>query len=287
MLRLWRPSGVDSGTDGLRLAIRNDYLNFYRLGQSVACVKIHSDGRPTAKVHTKYLGGSSDEYLELRGDQIWSRSGPRAYKRGGADLQSWIDMVNTNYAGAEKKFVDRLVTANPDVIDLEMGLPVWGEQQSAPRMDLVAIEGGRKVVFWEAKLVSDGRLRCKPPVKKDSMPKVLEQLAKYRKFLCDPTYGARHIELVETAYRSAARGMKTLWEMAGSPRQMPLGEAILKAADESTLEVDRTPRLVVYDDDSSKSWPPHEAKLRNEPGVPHVSMIVVRDGKSFVLRYPS
>ncbi len=32
LLRCWKPYG----DDGLRLAIRNDYLNFYALGQSVA-----------------------------------------------------------------------------------------------------------------------------------------------------------------------------------------------------------------------------------------------------------
>lgn len=75
MLKLWRPSGVESGSDGLRLAIRNDYLNFYRLGQSIARVEINSQGIPTAITHFKYVGGTGNgpldkEYIELRGEQI-------------------------------------------------------------------------------------------------------------------------------------------------------------------------------------------------------------------------
>jgi hypothetical protein len=58
------------------------------------------------------------------------------------------------------------VSRNPDVIDLEMSLPAYSEapeERRAPRMDLVGIEpiGDRwRVVFWEAKLVGDGRARC-------------------------------------------------------------------------------------------------------------------------------
>jgi hypothetical protein len=54
LLSLWRPSGHASGKAGLRVAIRNDYLNFYRLGQSVARVACVS-GELIAEVHYKYV----------------------------------------------------------------------------------------------------------------------------------------------------------------------------------------------------------------------------------------
>src|ERR1700733_15377002 len=43
LLSLWRPSGHSRGAEGLRVAIRNGYLNFYRLGQSVARVEYVPD----------------------------------------------------------------------------------------------------------------------------------------------------------------------------------------------------------------------------------------------------
>jgi hypothetical protein len=54
LLSLWRPSGHCSGAEGLRIAIRNGYLNFYRLGQSVARVYCVS-GELVADVHYKYV----------------------------------------------------------------------------------------------------------------------------------------------------------------------------------------------------------------------------------------
>ena len=71
------------------------------------------------------------------------------------------------HTGGEKKFVDLVVARNPNTIDLEMALPAYSvdpTKRHAPRMDLVAIEpvGERwQIVFWEAKLVDDGRARCR------------------------------------------------------------------------------------------------------------------------------
>lgn len=302
LLSLWTPSGVDSGSDGLRLAIRDGYLNFYRLGQSIARVEIDGQGMPTATTHFKYVGGTGEgrpdrEYVALRDDWlVWQRGGReerRAYKSG--DLKSWIAVVNheprsggkSGFAGDEKKFVDRLVTANPNVIDLEMGLPAWGERRTAPRMDLVAIEEGRRVVFWEAKLVEDSRLRCRAPIERNSKredlkPEVLKQLYDYREFLANP----EHVRLVETAYRQAAREMQILWGLTGRGEEMRLGDDLLAAARLSELDVDQEPRLVVFNKPVSKSWSVHEAKLRNVPDEPHARMIVLQDCAPLVLRYP-
>jgi hypothetical protein len=58
LLRLWRPAGVPIDTDdpndlGLRLAVRNGYLNFYRQGQSVGKVAFDRSGRPCVDLHAK------------------------------------------------------------------------------------------------------------------------------------------------------------------------------------------------------------------------------------------
>ena len=55
LLTLWRPSGQVTGDDGLRLAIRDGYMNFYRRGQSVARVGINKEGQLALSVHAKYV----------------------------------------------------------------------------------------------------------------------------------------------------------------------------------------------------------------------------------------
>jgi len=161
LLSLWRPSGVDSGDYGLRLAIRNNYMNFYRRGQSVARVVINSKGVPTASIHFKYLFKNADvpkgqDYIKLQGEYILLGAESRKQYEGIDDLKKWISVINgdhidAGYSGDEKKFVDLLVSANPGVIDLEVGIPAWGDQKSAPRMDLVIIKGV-VLFFWKLKL---------------------------------------------------------------------------------------------------------------------------------------
>jgi hypothetical protein len=201
LLRYWRPAGdalrrdltaeEPLGSQGQiaeedpkrrRLAIRDGYVNFYRGGQSVARVSFGHKGGLQARIHNKYIygqGGSGQNYLTLTSAGIADRKivGEKAYS-GLADLRGWITHAN-DHTGAEKRFVDLVVARNPNTIDLEMALPAYSlapNERRAPRMDLVAIErfGERwQIVFWEAKLVDDGRARCRD----DAPFKVVEQLA--------------------------------------------------------------------------------------------------------------
>lgn len=99
-------------------------------------------------------------------------------------------------------------------------------------MDLVTIEPSvknRNVVFWEAKLVTDGRLRCSTEVVEDKKPKVLEQLARYRLFLNDPKHGPQHVAWVAKAYRHTAKLMTQLRLMANKlGNAYPLGPTFAK-----------------------------------------------------------
>ena len=65
--------------------------------------------------------------------------------------------------GHEKCFVDLIVAHNPNVIDLEMGLPAYSNapgKNRAPRIDLRGARTERwlvaRSILWEAKLVDDG-----------------------------------------------------------------------------------------------------------------------------------
>jgi hypothetical protein len=257
LLSLWRPSGHPSDADGLRLAVRNGYLSFYRLGQSIARVQC-SSGELVADVHYKYvLGGHSGYggplYLRLSTQGIFSKD-PLVPAYGGIDtLREWIARVNVDYAGQEKSIVDKLVEKNDHVVDLEMALPAWKIPKVAVRMDLVAIENGQ-VVFWEVKTVNDSRIRCRAEFTKDKFPEVLDQLAKYRDYLTEHM----HVQQVERAYRETAVLLVKLRAMADAicPTPLALGSSIIAASKVDRLVVAPVAGLVVVDrpDDEKQSW---------------------------------
>jgi hypothetical protein len=265
-LSLWRPSGHCSGAAGLRLAIRNGYLNFYRLGQSVARVACVS-GELVADVHYKYVLGEPDGYsgplyLRLTTQGVFSRGALVAPYEGLATLLQWIAAA-AEYAGDEKSIVDELVEKNDHVVDLEMAIPAWAHSKVAVRMDLVAIEDGT-VVFWEAKTVNDGRIRCKADFLADKFPHVLEQLSRYRVFLEQDW----HLEQVERAYRHTAGLLVALRALADEiGPAFALGRSIIAASQADRLAVAPLAALVVVDlpADNKRAWTSwkasHEGKL--------------------------
>ena len=90
---------------GLRLAIRNNYFNLYRLGQSVARVDCLS-GELIADVHYKYvlgepLGYSGPLYLRLTTKGVFSQGGLVATYEGLSTLHEWI-VAAEKYVGDEK-----------------------------------------------------------------------------------------------------------------------------------------------------------------------------------------
>ena len=249
LLLCWRPAGdalqsgvsetnarLSSGETSqemhLRLAIRNNYLNFYRAGQSVAKVGF-VNGRLTAKIHNKYVYGEKGEgqrYVTLAGSKLVDATKGTSKDYGGLfDLRAWMSVVNTDHSGKEKQFVDRVVGRNPNTIDLEMALPnvIAEKQRIAPRMDLVALEpdGDQwKIVFWEAKLADDPRVRRKGP----GRPEVVDQLDQYSKWLGH----ADHAIAVASAYQNACRLLVDFHKLARSvnPGIESLGSGIVAAA---------------------------------------------------------
>jgi hypothetical protein len=269
LLSLWRPSGHCSGLDGLRLAIRNGYLNFYRLGQSIARVECVS-GDLVADVHYKYVldevrpGMSKSPYLRLTTKGVFFRDTLVAPYEGLSTLLQWISVAGgEKYTGVEKSIVDQLVEKNDHVIDLEMALPAWVLSKAAVRMDLVAIEDGT-VVFWEVKTVNDSRIRCNAEFLADKFPHVLEQLSHYRAFLEQD----RHIGRVELAYRNTAKLLVRLRELADEiGPTLALGHSIIAASKADRLAVAPLAALVVVDlpKDNKRAWTSwkasHEGKL--------------------------
>jgi len=280
LLKHWRPAGAGSEPepqDHLRLAVRNGYLNFYHAGQSVAKVTFKG-GKLEASVHNKYVSGNEDggqKYVTIADGRYMDSGGSWVSYR--EDLvHEWI-VATHDYTGDEKKFVDKVVGRNANVIDLEAGLPwdpaIW-PKKSAKRIDLVELEGsGRsyQLVFWEAKLVTNSEARSR------TAPKVFEQLKNYTCWL------AKHQDEVRAAYQYTCGVLVRLHALAKvlNPRICDLGDAIVAVsrAEAAQLGVDTAPRLIIDDHDKCAAFTEHLDKLR-EQGI---QVLLVRDLAEMVL----
>ena len=226
LLKLWKPSGEAAGPDGLRLAIRNGYLNFYRRGQSIAEIGFGQvrAGRqhPWMKISARYV---EDRQV----DPTYRKFGIGHEAYGGMDyLSQWI--VNSAYKhGAEKWGVDEVVGNNAGVIDLEMGIP--GE---ALRVDIVALEPsaeGPRLVLWEAKPLDAPALRSRA-----AKAGIYKQMQAYKEFIAD------HPGVIESAYKVHCAALVRLAEWAGKSACL----SPLVAQAQSSLTVDPAVGLVLF-----------------------------------------
>ena len=133
LLRKWYPAGSQSdqslslGQDHLRLAIRDNELHFYRAGWRVGSVHLPPRGELWSEISAKYVYGESNE--EYPNVKVTSHGYPVTpgtanlvpYERE-VCMSRWIANAN-NQVGPEKRFVDEIVTNNPNVIDLEVRYP--------------------------------------------------------------------------------------------------------------------------------------------------------------------
>lgn len=269
LLALWGPSGTGKAERPLRLAVRDNYLNFYLRGQSVARVAFDGQSRPYVDVHVKYAFERAEEqaYARLTANGIiHPKTGHSAPYAGASTLLEWMARA-AGWETAEKAEVERVVADNPRVIDLEMGLPAHGDQKTALRMDLIALEptnAKTRIVFWEAKRVADGRLKAKD----GNVPEVMGQIDAYRSYLADEG----HRQAVIDAYSKTCSLLSdfAVWAADGR-KQIALDPMLLSAASApESLDLDTTPRLVIFgteDQLAASAWRGHQAKLV-EKGVP-------------------
>ena len=265
LLACWAPSG---SSGDLRLAIRNRSMNFYAKGQSVARITFGQGGKsPTMSIHEKYVNPSSlggQRYVRLGGEEGRDSDGGPVTWSGPEMLKKWIRNTH-EHSGPEKRCIETLVQQSPKVIDLEMGLPAFGGRKSPLRMDLVALEGSRdsiRLVFWEAKMISDVRLRSRK-----HQPRVFEQIEAYRSYLADPT----RREQVAKAYRQCCGILRDIHKLAScNGMTHPLDPLITAAADSDRLKVEETPRLVIFEDGNDRderAWLPHLEVLCSKVSV--------------------
>jgi hypothetical protein len=220
LLDRWVLPGEDAGAYGLRLAVRNGYLNLYVKGQSVGEIRLVG-GSPRLKLHVKYKSSIQNGSSQISaGGQNYMVVDASELAKAGPDLiDNWIRTAET-YAGDEKRFVDDLVAVTPGAIDLEMGLPAdqdsVGEDRTAPRMDMVVTQGS-EVAFWEAKCAVNTELRARASYKErpDSRycegPRVIWQLRRYQRWMSRPF----RLSQVRNAYIEAAQLLLNLAELWG------------------------------------------------------------------------
>lgn len=258
LLAEWAPSGTPGS---LRLAVRNRYLNFYHLGQSVSKVEFPTRKETaTSRIHHKYIDPKAvgQKYLQIGPSK--GRNEASVCEWGGSTMLASCITKAAAYANREKKHVDALLDRSPKVIDLEIALPARGDKRSALRIDIAALESchvgpGPRLVFWEVKMLDDSRLRSR------SIPEVVKQIQAYEEYVRSVP------QLFEDAYRTTCRILSQYHDIAchlwDSPR--PLDPLISAVANRAPLEVDTQPRLLIIDDLTSpqSNWEHHRSKLTN------------------------
>jgi len=250
----WR---VLAGDPDTLIAIRNDYLNVYRNGCSIAKVEQDADGQ-RASVHYKFLLKKKidEPYIPcVNGSpvsphaEIFIRS-----LRDIKDIKWWTDVL----AGVEKTGVHHIILANENVVDTEialagaqsadensdLGLPteVLGLKRKGSRIDFCAAQEERDGLFlrfFEAKHYS---YRSAFGGRPDSEPRVIHQLWEYHQKL-----KKQQTEILN-AYRTSIKLANGLHGTRVLGARLPLSCL-------DRLQLDPIPRLVVFGYDAD-----HEQK---------------------------
>ena len=295
LFRRWALPG-QTGAGALRVAVRDGYLNLYVGGQSVAKIEASASNGVRVSLHRKYVHGirkppnhqianqaesknlSQSAMVTLRGDALRPLN-------AAASVERWIETAAT-YSGDEKLFVETLVGANANVIDLEMALPGddrlpnENRKKVAPRMDLVTVvqdtHGKARLNFWEAKCAVNAELRAEAeidiPAKTGAH--VAQQLHKYVEWM---GLVGREDE-VAAAFREAGSVLLKLAEIFGKDLESPACQSwrLLAAGMPS---VERRPGIVIanYDPkpgqygsgdrnhERAKSFSKHRTRLEKIP----------------------
>ncbi len=264
--RGWLAAAFDD--DELFVALRDEYLNVYYQGQSLARVTFQG-GALVAETHYKYLlrDDVKPEYVRLTGGVFALPTAPVLH----ASLADWgaHKRAARSWVGEEKRGVDRILRANPNVLDVEIAV---SDDSHAERIDLLALrnEGaGPELVFVEAKTFANPELRAAPgrPVP------VLEQIGRYTTLL------VKYEADLRRWYLRVSENLLAL-EGAALARRRPAAQAAFAAG--SALRVSSEPRLAIYGFDQDQRdgvvWAGHRVRLEQVLGK---RLLLCGDAKTF------
>ncbi|MFH3479838.1 hypothetical protein [Xanthobacter variabilis] len=249
----------------LVIGVRDDYLNVYWRGQSIFKVEMKHE-RIIATTHPKYLLDP-----DLSG-QVALDTETGAFALDGLDALTRIYVPGETlpklkkaaglFAGDEKAGVQAIVNANPNVVDVEIAFPAEPGSHSVPRIDIAAFkpaDSGVKLVFWEAKVLSNTELRT------TGEKNVVTQIKGYVEVL------AAHAPGILDSYQVIAENLLAFETMSQQARTV--SDEIRQVAEKKVKLLLPDPadvRLVVYGYDAlqrDNMWEPLKVKLEDVLGT--------------------
>jgi hypothetical protein len=256
----WR--GLLDDSD-LFVAIRNEYLNAYYRGCSLARIGFDKS-EVIAATHYKYLLKP-----RLKPEYVVARNGAfdlEAHWTGGLAqpfTHSLMELANLKaaakpLAGGEKHVVSEIIKGNSTVVDVEIALTKNDGESglpSAKRLDISALDCSGELPtlrFYEAKFFSNSELRANEDAK------VIGQMSTYTKLL------DQYQEDISAGFRSACQNVI---ELDGfTPARKSMARIGLHACAKGHLRIDLHPSLVVVGIDGDQKapgsiWSKHESKL--------------------------
>lgn len=255
----------------LIFGIRNNYLNIYFKGNSLAKIERESKG-PRAKIHYKFLvppslGEKIDPYISVGNQKEIDLK--KVFKRftGSMDQFASAKRASIPYSGLEKSGVHEIVKRNDNIVDVEITISrsqkeMEPDQEDEPeeydyrsltldrkkkmrqnviRIDFSAIhafDDKCEIVFYEAKHFSNKELRAE----RGLPPPVLGQLNDYQKVLAIKDVQDQII----TSYGLVCKNLVSL----GIKRQSSLYGKI--ADGRLALSVNPKPKLIIFGYDADQ-----------------------------------
>ena len=258
----WRAIASDRD---LCVAIRNGYVSVYWKGNSLLKLGL-SDDVLIGRTHYKFLlrGDAEQRYVEVRDGVVKLDSASELFQTDLSDIAA-LKRAAAAYVGEEKAGVHQIVRSNSNVFDVEIAFGLEGDSEMAPsaqRIDFAALrpEGdGAVVVFYEAKLFSNGEIRASG----DRLPSVVKQIEGYRRLIL------KHASDVEQSYR---RVFGNLVALDGVRERYSATIELMRrvASGEAALHVSEAVRLAVFGFDRGQrdgtAWKAHCKKLEEALG---------------------
>ncbi len=251
----WRTLADDKN---LYVGIRENYINVYFNGGSILELKYNKSKGFSGSTHFKYLLNLTRE--QEREDYVRFENGkfrPVLIKDSYRDIATDITKIKEaarRHQGDEKKGVHQISIKNKNVIDVEIQIP--GAKGRIDFAALQRIKGEIKIVFFEAKLYSNGELR-----RPASHPRVLTQIEKYNENL------SKRCSEIEESYAHVA---KNIVEMNGWNRRR---DDIFSEAASGNLSVDPEVRLAIFGFDD----PQRNAAIGKDGLFPRLRLGLERD----------
>lgn len=239
----------------LFIAIRDEYVNVYYNGNSIAKIFLSEDYKVQCEVHYKYLLRPQvrNPYIKFEEGTLKSGLSIDNLFVDSLDDISALKASSRVYAGDEKKMIQQTILSDEkerdNILDLEITFSAE-KTNSTDRIDYAKLERNEmlelSLVFYEVKHFSN------PAIRAQGVPKVLAQIERYEETL--KNYESDIIE----SYKLVAQNMKDL----GISARIPLIDCMLKG---EPIVLNRYPILYIggFDMDQREgvNWKKHQEKL--------------------------